>query len=61
MRAGVWLRSSRCESHQCVEVLIDGGTIAVRDAKEADGPVLVFAPSSWQSFVGQIAYLRRPG
>jgi hypothetical protein len=36
---------------QCVEVARNiPGTVAVRDSKDADGPILRFTPSAWNAF-----------
>ncbi|MFI6897468.1 DUF397 domain-containing protein [Streptomyces sp. NPDC050256] len=36
---------------ECVEVARNiPGTVAVRDSKRADGPVLLLAPTSWDAF-----------
>jgi hypothetical protein len=49
-----WHKSSRsgpnCDN--CVEVAFVAGAIAVRDSKNATGPVLVFTPDEWDAFVG---------
>jgi hypothetical protein len=49
-----WVKSSYSggSGGNCVEVaaLPDGGR-AVRDSKDADGPVLVFASSQWEAFL----------
>jgi len=38
---------------QCVEVAPNiPGTVAVRDSKDADGPILGFGPSAWAAFAG---------
>ncbi len=54
--AGVWFKSSKsgpnCDN--CVEVC-DGATVAVRDTKDRGGPVLMFAPSSFQAFAAAAA------
>ncbi|MFD6565413.1 DUF397 domain-containing protein [Micromonospora profundi] len=53
---GVWFKSSKsgpnCDN--CVEVR-DGQVVAVRDTKDRQGPVLVFAPASFQAFVAAAA------
>lgn len=49
-----WLRSSRCESSHCVEVLALPGQALMRDAKDADGPVLSFGAEGWLRFLGGI-------
>lgn len=35
----------------CVEVAGLGGRVAVRDSKEPDGPILLFEPVDWTTFV----------
>lgn len=49
-----WRKSSYSDGgdNNCVEVA-DGcpGLVPVRDSKVPDGPVLVFGPASWSSFV----------
>ncbi|WP_329313795.1 DUF397 domain-containing protein [Streptomyces sp. NBC_01262] len=36
---------------ECVEVATNvPGTVAVRDSKDQDGPILRFAPGTWSSF-----------
>jgi Domain of unknown function (DUF397) len=49
-----WVKSSYSggSGGNCVEAaaLMDGRR-AVRDSKDADGPVLVFASSQWQAFL----------
>lgn len=48
----VWRQSSRSSSAaNCVEVAGLGDQIAVRDSKVPDGPVLLFEPGEWVSFV----------
>ncbi|MEV4755400.1 DUF397 domain-containing protein [Micromonospora sp. NPDC049559] len=49
-----WRKSSRSSGNggNCVEVADDRpGLVGVRDSKDPDGPVLVFAPSAWRAFV----------
>jgi Domain of unknown function (DUF397) len=49
-----WRRSSRCESDTCVEVARIDRTIAIRDAKDVDGPVLIFSAVEWAAFVAGV-------
>ncbi|MEO3744306.1 DUF397 domain-containing protein [Plantactinospora sp. B5E13] len=48
----VWRKSSRSGSDaNCVEVAELPSAVAVRDSKDPDGPVLVFAAGPWAAFV----------
>jgi hypothetical protein len=38
----------------CVEVGRTATTIAVRDTKDREGPVLHFAPSAWRAFTQRL-------
>jgi hypothetical protein len=39
----------------CIEIAASAaGVVAVRDSKDRDGPVLVFAPDEWLVFTAQI-------
>jgi hypothetical protein len=49
-----WRRPSPCESGNCVEVAFIGDQVMVRDSKNADGPVLRFSFSEWESFLNCI-------
>ena len=49
-----WRRSSRCETGGCVEVAHTDGTIAIRDSKDVDGPVLTFSHGEWAAFVAGV-------
>ena len=47
-----WRKSTRSDANgQCVEWADLGNTVAVRDSKDPSGPVLVFTPGEWRSFV----------
>jgi hypothetical protein len=48
-----WQKSSRTgpDSDNCVEVAFVDGAIAVRDARQEDGPVLLFTQEEWDAFV----------
>jgi hypothetical protein len=50
-----WFKSSRSgDSANCVEVATVPDGMLVRDSKDPDGPVLVFARDSWLAFVEDI-------
>jgi len=50
--ASGWRKSSRSGDNGCVEVAADlVGVVAVRDSKETAGPVLLFPPAAWRSFL----------
>ncbi|GHI06318.1 hypothetical protein AQI88_18420 [Streptomyces cellostaticus] len=41
---------------ECVEVARNiPGTVAVRDSKDADGPVLRLTPTTWAAFTGALS------
>ena len=44
----------------CVEVADAGHTIAVRDSKDAPGPVLVFGQHAWCQFAAKVKAERLP-
>jgi Domain of unknown function (DUF397) len=48
-----WRRSSLCTGADstCVEVAIEAEVVAVRDAKDPDGPALRFTPAEWRAFL----------
>jgi hypothetical protein len=47
----VWRRSTRCESNSCVEVGFLPTQVAMRDSKDAHGPVLLFSAAEWAAFL----------
>ena len=50
-----WRRSSRSQQQgQCVEVAHRPPTVAVRDSKNPDGPVLAFTASEWNEFTCRV-------
>ncbi|WP_433259756.1 DUF397 domain-containing protein (plasmid) [Streptosporangium sp. CA-135522] len=50
-----WRTSSFSGSNgQCVQVAFLGEHVAVRDSKDAEGPVLVFTPGEWKAFAGGV-------
>ncbi len=59
--AGTWERSPLCgpDEGDCVEVNFGNpGLVAIRDSKLADGPVLVFSESEWDTFTRGFATRR---
>jgi hypothetical protein len=51
LSGAVWRRSQFCANGSCVEVAHLDNQIAVRDSKDAQGPVLLFTPVEWQAFL----------
>jgi hypothetical protein len=50
-----WRTSGRSSGEQaCVEVAVVPGQVGVRDSKDRSGPALVFTPSAWRAFVGDL-------
>ncbi|MFB4301940.1 DUF397 domain-containing protein [Actinomadura sp. NTSP31] len=48
----VWRKSAHsAQGADCVEVASLVDACAVRDSKDADGPVLAFTPHAWSAFV----------
>jgi hypothetical protein len=47
-------RSSRCEHAHCVEVGATPEQVFVRDSKDLTVPPIAFSPSAWRSFVAGI-------
>ncbi|MFC9123132.1 DUF397 domain-containing protein [Streptomyces sp. NPDC057067] len=53
-----WLRSSYSSSgdgNDCVEVATTPATVHVRDSKNLPGPLLGFAPATWDAFLAYAA------
>ena len=53
-----WRKSTRSGNNggNCVEVARNlPGAVAVRDSKDPDGPVLIFAPTEWQAFAAGVS------
>jgi hypothetical protein len=56
LRRAQWRKSSySANGSTCVEVARNlPGTVAVRDSKDAGGPVLAFTPTQWNSFTASV-------
>ena len=54
LATAVWRKSSRSGpySDNCVEVAFVDSAVALRDSKDPTGPVLMFTPEEWLTFVG---------
>jgi hypothetical protein len=52
LTAAAWRTSSLCDLNGCVEVAILDDQVAVRDAKDRAGPVLLFSGHEWEAFLG---------
>lgn len=51
----VWRKSGRSSPDgDCVEVAVVPSQVGVRDSKDRSGPALVFTPSAWRAFVGDL-------
>ena len=46
-----WRTSTYSGGNGCVEVAFDDGQVAIRDTKDRQGPVLVFAANEWEAFL----------
>lgn len=47
----IWKKSSFSNSGGCVEVAADAEHVHVRDAKDPNGPRLLFTHSEWDAFL----------
>lgn len=46
---------------ECVEVARNiPGTVAVRDSRDAGGPVVSVSPAAWSAFAGYVGHSQRP-
>jgi hypothetical protein len=47
--------SSGDQHGECVEVARNvPGTVAIRDSKDPQGPILTFTPEAWRAFAAQV-------
>ena len=51
LSSAVWRKSTFCENSTCVEVAFLENTVALRDSKDLDGPILLFGRDEWIEFV----------
>jgi Domain of unknown function (DUF397). len=50
-----WFKSTRSAGNgNCVEVAALPSTVAVRDSKDPNGPVLSFETGSWRLFIADV-------
>jgi uncharacterized protein DUF397 len=49
-----WRTSTLCDLNGCVEVALLDGRVAVRDAKDKAGPILLFTSPEWAAFLGGV-------
>ena len=49
-----WRKSTLSGTNGCVEVVIQADGVAIRDAKDRNGPVLRFTRPEWEAFVGGV-------
>ena len=57
LTGAIWRKSSRSSTNggDCVEVADNAlDVVAVRDSKDQEGPVLVFARDQWLSFIADV-------
>jgi len=52
--AGKWRTSSRCDSANCVEVLVEVDRVVVRGRASLAGPMLAFEPHTWMTFIAAL-------
>ncbi|WP_447038284.1 DUF397 domain-containing protein [Streptomyces sp. DSM 118878] len=50
-----WFTSSYSSGEgQCIEIAVLPNTIASRDSKDLDSPVLLFTRDGWRNFIGAV-------
>lgn len=57
----MWIKSGRCDSNGCVEVMDQEDAVLVRNSQDPDGPVVEFTAEEWGEFIaGDWRNLRFP-
>jgi hypothetical protein len=56
MSRATWRKSSYSGANggNCVEIAAAARTVAVRDSKDPEGPMLAFKPKAWQRFADRM-------
>ena len=56
MSSAIWRKSSYSGANggNCIEIAAVARTVAVRDSKDPEGPVLVFGPKDWRRFTDRV-------
>jgi hypothetical protein len=56
MSSVTWRKSSYSGANggNCIEIAAAAHTVAVRDSKDPDGPMLAFGPNDWQQFADEV-------
>jgi hypothetical protein len=56
MSSANWRKSSYSGANggNCIEIAAAARTVAVRDSRDPDGPVLAFGPDDWRRFADQV-------
>jgi hypothetical protein len=49
-----WRKSTRSDTHGCMEIALDGGMVLVRDSKRPYGPILSISPRAWAALLAQV-------
>ncbi len=49
-----WHKSSKSNAGECVEVNLGGDQVKVRDSKDPNGPILIFAHPEWRAFIAGV-------
>jgi hypothetical protein len=46
-----WRKASACHQGSCIEVAQINDSIAIRDSKDPDGPILLYSSEEWKTFL----------